>query len=112
MRAKYSPEEIRAWRIGRKASPKTRAKLSAMRRGKPRPDLRGRKASPETRAKMSAARRGKPRPELRGRRWTPEQRAKLKGRVPWNKGKHGIYSPETVAKLSAARRGRPGTPHS
>ena len=29
-----------------------------------------------------------------------------KGRVPWNKGKKGIYSEETLRKISQASRGR------
>lgn len=30
------------------------------------------------------------------------------GKVPWNKGKSGVYSAETIAKMSANRRGKPG----
>ena len=29
-----------------------------------------------------------------------------KGRVPWNKGKRGIYSPETLRQMSVSRKGR------
>ena len=31
-----------------------------------------------------------------------------KGRIPWNKGKHGIYSEETLKKLSGSLKGKPG----
>ena len=31
-----------------------------------------------------------------------------KGRIPWNKGKHGIYSEETLKKLSESLKGKPG----
>lgn len=31
-----------------------------------------------------------------------------KGRIPWNKGKHGIYSEETLKKLSESLNGKPG----
>ena len=31
-----------------------------------------------------------------------------KGRIPWNKGKHGIYSEETLKKLSKSLKGKPG----
>jgi 5-methylcytosine-specific restriction endonuclease McrA len=54
--------------------------------------LMGHKHSPETIAK------------LRGRKRTPEFREHMRqislGRIPWNKGKTGVYSPETLKKIS------------
>lgn len=52
-------EKIRNALIGRKASDETKSKLSAIRKGVPRPDLVGRKASEETRRKMSETRTGR-----------------------------------------------------
>ena len=31
---------------------------------------------------------------------------KLKGQIPWNKGKHGVYSEETIMKLSESHKGQ------
>lgn len=70
--------------------------------------LRGRKRSEETRNKISKALMGhKVTPEtlakLRGRRRSPKFRKIMseiaKKRIPWNKGKTGIYSPEVLQKI-------------
>lgn len=42
----------------------------------------------------------------RGKLWTDEQKAKLRGRIPWNKGKVGMYSEETLKRMSIAKQGR------
>lgn len=81
---------------GRKASPQTRAKLSANLMGNKR--SLGRKHSQETRAKMSIARTGL--------KHSQQTRQKLSTA---NTGK--TQSPETIAKLSAIRKGRKPSPH-
>jgi len=35
-----------------------------------------------------------------------ENRQKMKGRVPWNKGKTGVYSPEFLQEMSDSRKGK------
>ncbi len=46
----------------------------------------------------------------KGHKWPEEVlekiRKSLKGRIPWNKGKKGIYSEETLKKMSLAKIGR------
>lgn len=60
--------------------------------------LMGHKHSPETLAK------------LRGRKVSEEGKLRMsnamKGRIPWNKGKTGIYSKETIEKLRKANLGK------
>ena len=69
---------------------------------------RGKTVSKETRQKLSDARKA--------RRISVEQRRKMSeshkgeknhryGKIPWNKGKTGIYSPETIQKMADARKG-------
>jgi len=55
--------------------------------------------SPETRKKISEAKMGHPQSN------TGRTHFK-KGRVPWHKGKTGVYSKETLKKMSEAKRGR------
>lgn len=59
--------------------------------------------SEETKKKISEANRGK--------KMSAESRQKMsekaKGRIPWNKGKHGVYSDETRKAMSEGMRGRP-----
>jgi hypothetical protein len=80
-----------AWNKGMRASPETRAKLSAAREGKPHPH-EGRPPSEATRAKQSAI--------SVGRLFSPETRAKLSAA---NMGRG--QSPETIAKRSVALTG-------
>lgn len=77
--------------------------------------LRGKKRNLETKKKMSIAQTGrKVSPEtiekLRGIKRSLETRNKLskamKGRIPWNKGKTGIYSKETIEKIRIANLGK------
>lgn len=44
-------------------------------------------------------------PPNKGKRWPEELKRKLRGRTPWNKGKH--LSKETRDKISKAQRGKP-----
>lgn len=109
-------------RLGTKASPVIRAKMSAARRGQKRsPEARarmsvaqrGRAFSPESRAKMSAAIRPQQSPEQRaknsasnrGRKCSPETCAKM---AAANRGRK--HSPESLAKIAAASRGRTHSP--
>jgi len=99
-------------RLGYTFSPESREKMRISHMGQVSPN-RGKKASPETRAKQSAAKKGKPSvdftPEVRakisaanlGREVTPETRAKL--RVASTGRKH---SKEARAKIAAAGTGR------
>ena len=62
--------------------------------------IRGRKISDEHKKKISEANKGKRRDvEL-----IEYMRALNKGRVPWNKGKKGVYSQETLIKMSESKR--------
>lgn len=45
-----------------------------------------------------------------GQKWSKERKEKSKGRIPWNKGKTGIYSKETLKKIGNATRGKKQTP--
>ena len=78
---------------GFKASPETRAKMSAAQKGRP-----GISPSAETRAKIGAAHRGKV--------ISPETRAKMSAAHLGQK-----RSPETCARISAAKKGKPTKPH-
>ncbi len=85
-------------RIGQKASPETRAKLSALNKGSKHP-MWGRKHSLETRAKLSAAKKGNK--YAQGHILTFESRAKLSAAMKGRK-----HSLKTRAKISAAGKGR------
>lgn len=98
----YNIAPIAGSLLGYKHSPESRAKMSAVGRGK--------KRSPETRAKMSAASMGKTMPRdgveksaaaKRGVRHSPEARAKMSAA-----GRGRKHSPEHNANVSAALRGR------
>ena len=67
-----------------------------------RKPIKGRRCSDETKEKIRRANLGK--------KLTEEQRKKLCGRIPWNKGKTGIYSEEALAKLRIKATGRKHTP--
>lgn len=54
--------------------------------------LKGHKVSKEMREKLSEA--------LKGRKLSKERIEKMKGRIPWNKGKTGVYSEKTLKKIS------------
>ena len=63
----------------------------------------GKTVSEETRQKMSEAQKGKKHTEEAKRKMSEDR----KGRIPWNKGKTGVYalSEETKRKLSEATKG-------
>lgn len=42
----------------------------------------------------------------KGRKWSEETRMKMKSRVPWNKGKTGIYSNEVKIKIANSLKGK------
>jgi hypothetical protein len=67
---------------------------------------------------ISNSKRGKPskligknNPNFGGKYCTPEWREKMskskKGKIPWNKGRTGIFTEETLEKLSKSRKGKP-----
>jgi hypothetical protein len=45
----------------------------------------------------------------RGFKFPEEWKGKMRGRTPWNKGKHDIYEPEVLEKMRTARLGKPPT---
>jgi very-short-patch-repair endonuclease len=79
---------------GRKLSEEHKKKISE--------GLKGHKVSEETKRKLSQAHKGK--------KLSLETKIKisksLKGRIPWNKGKKGVYSKETLRKISETGKGR------
>jgi group I intron endonuclease len=101
---KHSAETRANMSLGqRKRGPvtaETRAKLSAVRKGKPK--------SPEHTAKISAAQKGKPRMYVtalnKARVWTPEARSRVGDMfAPWAGNRKGAKSSDgTRAKLRAA----------
>ena len=66
---------------------------------------KGVKASLETRQKMSIAHLGNK--SNTGKHLSEETKRKMRGRIPWNKGKKGLYtiSDETRKKMSDAQKG-------
>lgn len=88
-----------------------------------RKKLKGHSVSQEARDKISKANLGRKHGPLhaersgsywRGRKRGPqtaEHRAKnaiaQKGRIPWNKGKTGVYKPEVIERIRAARAVQP-----
>src|SRR5438132_12401615 len=100
--------------------------VSAEARAKIRAKLLGRSLSSETRERISAAKKGKPRPNMKGRPvWNKgrslsiETRKKISvaqlGHPGWTKGRHldpapwrgKTHSEETKAKMRAAHLGKP-----
>lgn len=80
-----------AWNKGKKMGP-----LSDEHKRKMSESLTGRIVSEETRQNMSKAQKGK--------KISEETRRKIsesnKGKIPWHKGKTGVYSEETLKKIS------------
>ena len=117
-------EKIIAKLSGKKRPPEVGLKVSIANKG--------RKHTCEARVNMSLARMGKKRSvehcnnislgrkgivfteehkknislALTGRRLAPEHCAKMLGRIPWNKGKTGVYSNEALLKMSFAKTGK------
>ena len=97
---------------GRKFTPEHRRKIAEASKGNK--SNKGRKFSPEHRRKISEATKGRPAPNKGKPAWnkdkphSPEARQKMEGRIPWNKGRTGVYSDETLQKMSesAKRRSR------
>lgn len=97
-------ERLRLQSLGKKASDETRAKMSAARKCKPKPDGFG--------EKISAALKGRKMPEgsrlAQAASWTPERREKV---AEMNRSRAGKKaSDETRAKMSAAHKGKPKSP--
>lgn len=99
-------------KMGHKVSEETRKKLSEAGKGrilseehkkKISKSGKGLKRSEETRKKMSIASTGK--------QHSDETKKKIGkagvGRIPWNKGKTGIYSNETKRKMGEDKKGKP-----
>lgn len=79
-------------------SEETKQKMSDTKIRKPVRYWLGKKRSPETIEKIRLANIGK--------KYTEEQIEKMKGRIPWNKGKTGVYSKETLEKMGKWQRGK------
>lgn len=88
---------------GYKHTDETKEKLSTNLKGKPQVGNH----TAESHAACGAKQKGVPKPgvsaALNGRKLTVEHAGKMKGRVPWNKGRTGIYSTEHINKIKAAR---------
>ena len=108
----HSPESIKRMSESHKnMSPDTRRKISEANKGKPSP-RKGVKLSPEARRQMSERQKGKRKGQenhFYGKKHTVESKQQmsesLKGRVPWNKGKTGVYSEETRRQISETLKG-------
>lgn len=105
---------------GSKATKETREKLRLSHLGQ-KSWNKGKKMSDEQKKKLSLALKGRtgnsgsfkkgqisPR---KGARLTEQQKKQIsennKGRIPWNKGKKGIYSEETLKKMGLWQKGKP-----
>jgi group I intron endonuclease len=71
---------------------------------------KGRIITPEWRKKLSESTKGRKKPQsfidkMTGRKQSPERIEKSKGRIPWNKGKHGIFKEEAKNKMRLSRLG-------
>ena len=93
-----------------KHTPEAKEKMSKKKKGKPS-TFKGKHFTDEQRKLIServkeAFANGKGQNIDRKSYWTEENRKKkseqMKGKIPWNKGKHGIYSEETLEKLRNA----------
>jgi len=93
-----------------KHTPEAKEKMSKKKKGKPS-TFKGKHFTDEQRKLIServkeAFANGKGQNIDRHSYWTEENRKKkseqMKGKIPWNKGKHGIYSEETLEKLRNA----------
>lgn len=87
-----------------KLSEETKRKISESVKGE-KNGFYGKKHSEETKKKMSESHKGKnrkPKSEEHKRKIS----SLLKGRVPWHKGKTGIYSEETKRKMSESKKGK------
>ena len=62
--------------------------------------FRGRKHTEETKAKMRMVDKS----YMKTEEYRKKMSESLKGNVPWNKGKTGIYSEETLKKMSEVRK--------
>lgn len=94
---------------GKKRSEEFRKRMSTIKMGNV-PGNKGKHHTEEARRKMSEAakNRGPMNEETKKKLsllWKGKQRPELCGRVPWNKGKVGVYSKETLEKMSKNRRG-------
>ncbi|MFA5458937.1 MAG: NUMOD3 domain-containing DNA-binding protein [Synergistaceae bacterium] len=111
---------ISSLKKGKPRSEETKRKISLSKKGTP-PWNKGKSFSEEARQKMSEAKRGnkcalghtlsddsKKRISnaIKGRHPTEETRQKLRNRMPWNKGRTGIYSEDYLKRLSDAQRGK------
>jgi len=104
---KYARKEFIKRMTGRKVSEKTREKIRAARNRQAPPRPKGFKMSDEQKRKIGEANKGKRSGKIspmKGRTHTKETKEKIskkcKGRIPWNKGKTGVYSEESLMKMS------------
>jgi hypothetical protein len=96
-----------SWNKGKPWPEEIKRKISESHKGKPKP-WNSYPRSEATRIKLGNSRKGIP-SKLRGTHLSEEHRMKiseaLKGHIPWNKGKTGIYSKETLKQMSEASKG-------
>lgn len=93
-----SKRKFRASRLGHPVSAETREKL--------RLAMTGKRHTEAAKKKLSDSIKGK-----KKKGWSEETRLKMslrpRGRIPWNKGKTGVYKPEVIEKIRAARAVQP-----
>ena len=96
--------------FGRRLSEETKAKLAEASRGNK--NMLGKHLSAEAKTKISVALKGKKLGSdnpFFGKRHPNEIQERInaanKGRIPWNKGKTGIYSDEAIEKIRQGARG-------
>lgn len=108
----YNTDKVAGSRLGSKASPESKARMSASHKGQSSP-MKGMSHSAETKAKISESRKGKGGGKrtaerranisaaLKGREVSQEQRAKISAKLMGHK-----QSPEQIEKRTAKLRGR------
>lgn len=106
---KYAKKKFIKRMTGRKVSKKTREKLCFIRSQQSPLRPKGFKMSNEQKRKIGESNRGKRNgmhgkiSPMKGQTHTKETKEKIskkcKGRVPWNKGKIGVYSEESLKKM-------------
>ena len=90
-------------------SPETRRKISEAKKGKPN-GKKGKRYTPEHCRHISEANKGRVISEEHRRKISDTLKRKgikpptEKGRIPWNKGKTGVYTEEALQKMSEAKR--------
>lgn len=95
-----SKKKISEAKKGVKLSDEHRKSIGESKKGENNPNF-GKKRTEETKKKMSEAKKGKKLTEKTKKKLSEA----MKGRVPWNKGKTGVFTEAARKKMSEARKG-------